>query len=215
MRPLTLLLMLTLWLSSGPAAAAIALHYELTDLAREADEVVHGRVIGQTSYWDDHVIMTEVTVEVVECLKGERPAGERVVVRQPGGRVGELAMLVPGMPTFLNDEVVVLFLEAGSVEGASLVMGLAQGRFTVAADAETGEVLVRRDLTGLARVGQDGRMLDTHEGPAPHGLDPREGLDVMARRALPLAEQVRMGPVELPFERFMAELRGALREVGP
>jgi hypothetical protein len=215
MRPMTLLLTLTLWLAGGPATAAIVLHYDLDALASQADEVVHGRVVTQTSYWDDQVILTEVTLEVLLCLKGERAAGDTVVVVQQGGVVGDLAMLVPGMPTFVQGEEVVLFLEDASVAQVSLVLGMAQGKFVVEADPESGERWVRRELTGLSRVFVDGPVVRPFEPDAPHGHEALERPDLGALRELTLAEQVRRGPVIAPFDGFMAELQTVLREVAP
>jgi hypothetical protein len=137
------------------ARATLVLHYDLEDLVGEAESIVHGRIIGQHSDWEGQAIVTRVTVEVYECLKGTHQPGDHLVVYQHGGVVGDLAMRVIGAPELITGQEVVLFLEARPNQVEPLVLGLSQGLFNVVPNP-SGESVVTRSLEGLELVEIDG-----------------------------------------------------------
>ena len=102
--PLLLLLSATL---RGPA--------DIASLTQASDAVVRARVVSTVSAWgaggpSGGVIYTQVTLAPTETLKGAPAAG--LVVRVPGGAVGDLDQTVPGAARFHEGEDVVVFLRA-------------------------------------------------------------------------------------------------------
>jgi hypothetical protein len=116
------------------ARPAVAVAVSVEELARGSDVVVRGRVSRVSSFWtaDGARIMTVAELSPSETWRGTTPGPVQVLV--PGGVVGDIGQRVDGAPTFATGEEVVVFLWR-SGEGAFRVRGLAQGKFTVVADA--------------------------------------------------------------------------------
>lgn len=115
----------------GTAAFGTTLVYrDLPELARTSDAVVRGKVVETQSRWtaDRSRIVTDVTIEVAETLKGA--PGRTVTIVQPGGRVGDIGQKVAGLASFEKGEEVVVFLEKRGDE-RFVVNGLAQGKYRV------------------------------------------------------------------------------------
>ena len=101
----------------------------LEDLVRKAHHIVAGKVRDSRTYWSGNgkLILTDYTIEVDESIKGNPPRLFHITT--VGGKIGTLELRVSGMPSFHNDENVVLFTEAsGSYE---VVLGMEQGKFSV------------------------------------------------------------------------------------
>jgi hypothetical protein len=131
------------------ASATTVLRADVPALTRHSDAIVRGRVVTLQSHWtgDKRRIVTDVTVQVEETLKGE-PA-QTVTIRQPGGIVGDVGQKVSGLAAFHPGEEVVVFLERrGPVH---VVTGLAQGKFHLDR-LKDGSVRATPDGTGDARV---------------------------------------------------------------
>ncbi len=125
----------------------------LTDqeLTTQANTIVIGRAIERQSRWVDRDLLTFVTVEVSETLKGA--AAGTVTVALPGGidarRKFPVAVTYPGAPAIAEGEEVVLFLVDGQeISGAYGVAGFSQGKYSVVEDAG-GVKYVERDLSGV------------------------------------------------------------------
>ena len=138
---------------SVSVSASIVVRHSFTELCERADSIVHARVLEQQSQWRDGRIVTEVTLEVLESLKGEYHAAERVVVLNHGGVVGTLVTRISGAPVFFDGEEVVLFLEHNVEVGLPLVTGMSQGKFTVTVDGEAR--FVTQSTEGLILVAPD------------------------------------------------------------
>ena len=96
----------------SPAAAwAQGIKLDDPDLARISDAILTGRVISIAYGRDPQVpyIYTYVTIEIDEHIKGLGRVTE-LVVKQLGGRIGDLAMVVYDQATFTVGEEVLLFL---------------------------------------------------------------------------------------------------------
>ncbi|MBA2663954.1 MAG: hypothetical protein H0U74_16820 [Bradymonadaceae bacterium] len=118
-------------LAFGTAFASTVLRLDLESLVANSDQIVVGRVAELTSKVEgDGRVYTSITIDIDETLKGEHQ--RRVVVRQIGGRSGDLATIVPGMPDFKPAEEVVLFLEHVTARKLPVITGMAQGKFHVA-----------------------------------------------------------------------------------
>lgn len=139
-----------------PARASLLLAMDLPALAADSDHVVVGEVRAVTSDWssDHRTIYTRIDVDVVETwhTSGARTMA-RVSIYQAGGVVGDLEMVVPGMPKFVVKERAVLFLR-GAPERA-VVVGNALGMLPIRAAAGGASVWAPR-LGGAALVAPGG-----------------------------------------------------------
>ena len=102
--------------------SAVVERLSVEDLARGADAIVVARVVATSAAWNEGrtKIYTFTTLEVSDALKGG-PAG-RVVVKELGGAVGDIAMEASGAPRFSAGEEVLVFLRRDS-EGAAVSTG--------------------------------------------------------------------------------------------
>jgi hypothetical protein len=97
----------------------------LKQLARASTTVVIGEVLTQRAEVDSNGISTYVTIIVNDTLKGRDR--EVIDVRVPGGSFGDLEVIVPGTPKFINDTEVLLFLNGSTIvgvdDGAMIIEG--------------------------------------------------------------------------------------------
>lgn len=139
------LAMLWLALTPGTSQAEVATKWTDVQLSDLSELAVIGRVQRVATAWDRVVgtIYTYVTVEVEDVLRGS--LHERViVVKVLGGRVGDVALVVPGQAVFTVGEEVLLFLESRPRDGTLMVAGLWQGKWTIEADRGGGEAVAVR-----------------------------------------------------------------------
>lgn len=122
------------------AVASTFLKVDLPTLDRMSESVVHARVVGMDSAWNPEgsMIFTEVTLEVLGRLRGTADA--TVVVRVPGGTVGDFTSEMEGAPRFQTGDEVVVFLSRWQ-DGVPMVAGYAEGLSFVHADAAGRSVL--------------------------------------------------------------------------
>ncbi|RMG16570.1 MAG: hypothetical protein D6729_10650 [Deltaproteobacteria bacterium] len=156
--------------------ASTVLALSIEEMARRSDLVLRGRVEGQTTERIDGRLYTLSTVKVEAVWKGA--ARDGVVVRQLGGRDGELATRVAGDAVLEPGEEVVLFLRRNP-QGAPVyhLVGLAQAKFRV--ERRGGRLVARRDLGGLLLLDPAaGQALPAGKARAPEAFD----LDVLRRR---------------------------------
>jgi hypothetical protein len=101
----------------------------LDDLVKKAHTIVVGRVSSSRTYWsgDRKLILTNYTIQVDESIKGQ--ASGAVEVTTIGGKLGDLELMVSGMPSFVTGENAVVFIETSGAY--QTVVGLGQGKFTV------------------------------------------------------------------------------------
>jgi len=121
-----------------PAAASTFLTQNVRDLQRRSEAVVHAQVVDIYSYWntDRSMIFTDVTLDVKGRLHGA--ADRQVVVRVPGGTVGDFTVEMQGAPSFEMDEEVVAFIarwEDGTPKVEGYFQGLSQVRRDKAGNA--------------------------------------------------------------------------------
>jgi len=151
---------LVLMAASLPAAAAtVRGPADVASLTASAESVLHARVVARESRWghggeSSGLIFTRVTLQPIEWWKGAGTPSP-VVLRMPGGTVGELSQTVEGVAAFSPSEEVVVFLrklgdEAGT--GVYAVERLALGKFSVAG-APGRPAQAVRDRSHVACVG--------------------------------------------------------------
>jgi len=135
-------------------------------IVAESSTIVYGRVAGVRAAWSDdrRTIDSFVTVQAVDYLKGTR--GATLLFRVPGGQVGDRVMVIPGVPSFREGDLVVVFLK-GDGPAIPHPVGLAQGVFRVITDPRSGAPLVVPPPIvargGSARIGRG----DPARGPVP------------------------------------------------
>ena len=145
-----LVVALAIGLCAQDANATVVEGLTLEQMAARSPVIVRATVGSQESRWDEghRRIQTFTELLVTEVLKGDVP--KSLIVRAPGGVVGNLGADVAGAPRFKSGDDVVLFLEhPGDDPHGFVVTGLSAGKITLEKTA-LGEVRARRDLRGIA-----------------------------------------------------------------
>jgi len=85
----------------------------LKKLATEAEAIILGEVKDIKCQWsiDHSVILTIVTVNIHEILKGNIN-NSQILIQHPGGEVGDIGLKVSDMPSFKQNEIVLVFLKS-------------------------------------------------------------------------------------------------------
>lgn len=127
--------------AAAPLGATTYLPASFNEIVAESSTIVYGRVTSVHAAWSDdrRTIDSFVTVHAVEHLKGVR--GTSTLFRVPGGRVGDRLMVMPGVPTFREGDLVMLFLK-GTGPAIPHPVGLAQGVFRIVTDPRSGAPVV-------------------------------------------------------------------------
>src|SRR5262249_14944179 len=114
--------------------------------------IIRAKVISQVCGFDSHhnIVYTYVTLRVKEVLKGEITSRD-VVLKEPGGQIGDRGTVLFGSPTFTNGENVVLYLDT-EPDGSLRVHDLFLGKFTVVGDQHTGQRIAVREVPDSAVV---------------------------------------------------------------
>jgi len=115
------------------AAASTFLKVDIPTLKGMSESVVHAKVVDVRSAWNDEgtAIFTWVTLDVKGRLLGK--ATDQLVVRVPGGTVGDFTSEMEGAPKFRVGDEVVSFI-ARWHDGVAMVAGYAAGLSTVKHD---------------------------------------------------------------------------------
>jgi len=101
------------------------------DLVNQADLIVRAKVVGQEAQHEragSRRIVTMVELEVLETIAGETP--QPLLLRVPGGRVGETEMVVEGAPVFVTGAEYILFIKGNGRQFYPLV-AMMYGLYTV------------------------------------------------------------------------------------
>jgi len=111
-----------------------------TDLIHGADSVIIGEVLDEYSDWDSSgkFIITYVKLRVLEDIKGSEEGAAEIIVKRPGGKVGDREMIIHGAPKFRKGEKTLLFLKKG-FNGIRGVMGFSLGKLRIIKDRFSGE----------------------------------------------------------------------------
>ena len=126
------------------AEASILIPKDLHQLAREADQIVIGRVTTMKSDWlgKTKLIYTHTTIAVDKIVKGK--AMKTVVVSEIGGRVGTRRLSVAGVPQYRVGERVLVFMKKDAL-GLMRTHGATQGKFRLLRDRGADETLAISD----------------------------------------------------------------------
>ena len=114
------------------AASALMVKLDLETLTKNANVAVRARVESIRCSWDKdhHRIFTFAILAVTESIKGD-PLTSSITVTYPGGKVGDIRLIVEDTPHFRPGEDVVVFLKNKNEEGLREVYGWFQGKYTI------------------------------------------------------------------------------------
>jgi hypothetical protein len=130
-----------------PAKATSLVRMSLPELAHAARAIVRARCLGSEARWEGGEIWTFTRFEPLETFAGAVP--RPFVVRLIGGRVGDIASRVEGVPRFLPGEEAILFLEPTRAGDLSLT-AWGEGSFRVHRDPRTARAWVTEDTAAAA-----------------------------------------------------------------
>jgi len=151
-RGLPLFLLLLCATVPGVARAALSVYMTPEQLAERATTIVEGTVVESRSGYDPlhGSVATYTTVEVETVHRG-RLGPESIVIREPGGRHGEMVHEVDAVPVYEVGERVFVFLEPAP-DGALRTVGMFFGKFRLETGADAAAAQAVRDLDGRGRI---------------------------------------------------------------
>ena len=120
-----------------PVFATTVQKMELPALVAGSDSIVQGRVESVEVRWENNLAYTYTSVTVDDPMKGFRRRA--VLIKQLGGKVGNLNVSVSGMPQFKRGDQVIVFLKARK-DGTFDVVGLNQGKYEIVNDTAIANV---------------------------------------------------------------------------
>lgn len=169
--PLPLLLVLLAGFLCIPPMAQATTVLKLTSdqLVQRAADIVHATCTRTTSYRNDQgLIVTRYEFRTLDSLKGGR--AERFVCVQPGGIVGNVMTVLPGLSSHnVGDEVILFLHDDVPAARFQLPLGLDQGVYRVVADPN-GAAIVKRSLKDLHMAQPTGSAAPTDAHPLPEGV---------------------------------------------
>ncbi|MBI3448931.1 MAG: hypothetical protein HY049_08470 [Acidobacteria bacterium] len=126
------------------SGASTFLKVDVPTLQKMSESVVHAKVVDIQSAWNDEgsAIFTLVTLDVKGRLHGT--AADQLIVRVPGGTVGDFTSEMEGAPKFHKGDEVVAFI-ARWYDGVAMVAGYAEGLSKVKHD-QLGNLLLEGGL---------------------------------------------------------------------
>ncbi|MBN1946615.1 MAG: hypothetical protein JW797_13150 [Bradymonadales bacterium] len=203
-----LAILLACWLVVPASEASVVVRYSLDQMVWQADGIVHGRVLSLQSLREGTIIATYVEIEVIESYKGAHSPGDRLVVYRHGGTADGYTMLVAGEPLFVPGEEVLLFLENRPAASEPLVLGMAQGKFSVVVDPTTRGRMVTRNMTGVELIEVDEELMWRFADPAERSDRP-ESLPTDAE-----ADPLLIQPLWIPLEQMTEAIERILADQG-
>lgn len=110
----------------------------LQKLTESSEIIIIGKVINTKSEWNENRdrIFTKVKINADEFIKGNNKTGA-IVVTVPGGEVGEIGEIYSDIPTFENEEEVLLFVKRDNYNNYVVNSGL-DGKYNIAKDEKVG-----------------------------------------------------------------------------
>jgi hypothetical protein len=104
----------------------------LEELVADADLIIVGTVDSVQSELVEGRIVSFATVSVRLKAKGEmEPTQDEIIVRFPGGMVGDVGMKVEDSPDFKKGEEILLFLQKTKTPSVYMTVGSSQGKFMI------------------------------------------------------------------------------------
>jgi hypothetical protein len=226
--------LLAVGLTPRRGEASIVVPLSVEDMTALADEIVHAEVATASTEWYNGKMITRYSLAVHDSFKGDKASGQALELVLPGGEMGKLGAMSPGMPTLDENEEVVLFLqntlEQARSRGVDLshvnldsplvrspqIVGGFQGKFTVVRREVEETVGAQRFVREDVRVTRDtpGRALTLQTAPTLQAFGAH--LERLNDDTKPVKRSVRriatVGNVSVPVKDPQA---GALRVFDP
>jgi hypothetical protein len=130
-------------LSSQISFATTAIQPSDADLVIGARAIVKGEVAGISTGLQNEVVFSYIRLKVEEVWKGNISTGE-IVLKQPGGELGNHGTMIYGMPRFEVGKKVMLYLDTWH-DGSLRVHQWFLGKFNIDKDAFGNNEIVTRD----------------------------------------------------------------------
>ena len=115
-----------------PSVQGAMVKLSLEQLTQDADLVILGTVEGVESELVTGKIFSFATISVKSKIKGELEATQnKIIIKFPGGTVGDRAMKVEDSPGYKKGEKVLIFLRKIQNQPYYRTVGASQGRFLI------------------------------------------------------------------------------------
>jgi len=140
-----------LWVA-GAAAAAVSVYMPPEEISARAILVVEARVVESRAGLDPDTgaLNTYITLQIDHVHRG--PAGlSEIVVREAGGRWGDLVHQLDAVPVYRPGELVFAYLEPAP-DGALRTVGMFFGKFHLEESRIRGPLIATRDLEGQGTI---------------------------------------------------------------
>lgn len=126
---------------------AQSIQSDIKNLSQGADMIITGKVVDQKSQWnsDNSRIYTNVTIQVDEYLKGSDNQN-RIVITHLGGEVGDIGETYSHIPTFIDDENVLVFVKKSAKDESLGVFEGEEGKLTLYQNKNTGEKVTLNNI---------------------------------------------------------------------
>ena len=151
-KKINVILFLTLFLNLS-AYATTLFELSLQDLSVGAEMIVQAKVTAVVKQWnkDSSIIYTYIRMNITDDLIGDEEDNE-IIVKQPGGKIGNTTLFVEGTSQYTvgEDNVVFLFQDSENLT-AFQTLGMYQGKYELYVDA-TGVTRVRQDTSSGVRL---------------------------------------------------------------
>lgn len=194
-----------IWAST--AGTTTVLKMGLEGLVANSDRIVVGTVESIDSYRENDQIFTKTTVRVEQNWKGSEAAKNKITIRQPGGRIGDMVTRVHGMPNYRQQEQVLVFLQKRTDRPGFAVTGLRQGKFSVAIGPDGSTKFVVPRLGEVQLLEPDPSKID---GDDPSNTPPTARLEKIDVSKLRTAEPAPVHETVIPLKDFRERVENAL-----
>ncbi len=143
----TLFLITVLLFGTQNLLLAQSIQSDIKNLSQGADMIITGKVVDQQSQWnsDNSRIYTNVTIQVDEYLKGSENQ-DRIVITHLGGEVGSVGETYSHIPTFIDDENVLVFVKKSAKDESLSVFEGEEGKLTLYQNKNTGEKVTSNNI---------------------------------------------------------------------
>lgn len=120
----------------------------LQKLTESSEIIIIGKVSNTESEWNESRdrIFTKVKIDAEEFIKGNNGTGE-ITITVPGGEIGDVGELYSDIPTFKNDEEVLLFVKKDKNNNYIVNHGL-DGKLNISTN-ETGEFKMKKSISNI------------------------------------------------------------------
>lgn len=152
------------------ARAAVLIALDLPALVDQSDLIVIGHASKQSARYVDKLIVTDVTLEVITSLKGDRKPGDLVTVTHLGGAVGDVGLHVPGAASFKLGQSALVFLRRAP-DGDWNVTGMSQGVLPITGQGSEQQVHSGGAGATLMQPNDQGQLIEaTPAAPSSRSL---------------------------------------------